>query len=210
MESNEFVATPLHASFFSGIEGFDLAAEWMGWETALTCEIGNFQNEIIKKRFPNAKHYENIKDFNGLEWRGKIFLLTGGFPCQPFSVAGSRTGADDDRYLWPELCRVIDEIRPTWVIGENVDGILSMVQPGTPLEVGGQTTLFGQGDTIYEEQQQYITGIISSDLERIGYDIQPLLIPAAAVGAKHRRNRVWFVGHAKHDGLPTSAGTRRL
>ncbi len=187
-----------HASFFSGIEGFGLAAEWVGWETVLTCETGKFQNKLLKQRFPKAKQYENIKDFDGREWRDKIHIVTGGFPCQPFSHAGSRNGADDDRYLWPEMCRVVDEIRPTWFIGENVDGILSMVQPGETIAMGGQTDLFGKSKTVFEEYSQYITGIIRNDLNRIGYEVQPILIPAASCGALHRRNRVWFLGHAKH------------
>jgi DNA (cytosine-5)-methyltransferase 1 len=187
-----------HASFFSGIEGFGLAAEWMGWETVLTCETGKFQNQLLQKRFPNAKQYENIKDFDGHPWRNKIFILTGGFPCQPFSHAGSRNGANDNRYLWPALCRVIDEIRPAWFIGENVDGILSMAQPGRTVTMGVQTDILGTSETIFEETSLYITGIIRNDLKRIGYEVQPILIPAAAVGAMHRRNRVWFVGHPKH------------
>ena len=103
-----------HASLFSGIGGAEIAAEWMGWKNIFHCEINPF--DITKTDFT--------------PWRGRIDVLTAGFPCQPFSLAGQRKGADDDRYLWPQVVRVIREIRPAWVVGENVAGILTMVQPG--------------------------------------------------------------------------------
>nr|WP_279180316.1 DNA cytosine methyltransferase [Bacteroides acidifaciens] len=122
-------------------------------------------------------------------------VLTGGFPCQPFSVAGQRKGADDNRYLWPHMLRAIHEIRPDWVIGENVAGILTMVQSGQETEVGSQPTLFGESNPVYKRQQEYVVEAICRDLEREGYSVQPVLIPACAVGAPHRRDRIWFIAH---------------
>ena len=121
----------VHASLFSGFGGPDLAAEWMGWDNAFHCEINEFCNTILEYHFPNSKTYRDVTTTDFSEWRGGVDVLTGGFPCQPFSVAGARKGADDNRYLWPHFIRAIREIKPTWVIGENVGGILTMVQPGT-------------------------------------------------------------------------------
>ena len=116
--------------------------------------------------------------------------------CQPFSVAGQRKGAEDNRYLWPEVVRVIREVRPTWVVGENVAGILTMVQPGEETEMGGQTNIFGEVDRKrILLRQEYVVETICGDLEREGYTIQPFIIPACAVGAPHRRYRVWFVAN---------------
>ena len=113
--------------------------------------------------------------------------------CQPFSCAGKRKGADDDRYLWPEMLRAIREIQPSWVVGENVAGILTMVQPGSEFEMGSEKTLFGEDNEIWERRQQYVVETVCQDLEREGYSVQPFVIPACAVGAPHRRDRVWFV-----------------
>nr|MDE5945561.1 DNA cytosine methyltransferase [Rikenella sp.] len=114
-----------HASLFSGIGGFDLAAEWAGWTNLFNCEIDPFCRRVLKYHFPNAEQYTDIRGTNFAVWRGRIDVLTGGFPCQPFSVAGKRLGTDDHRHLWPEMLRAIREIRPRWVVGENVRGILS-------------------------------------------------------------------------------------
>ena len=127
MEKNKFT----HGSLFSGIGGPEIAAEEMGWKNMFHCEINPFGRKILDYWFPNSKSYEDITKTNFTEWRGKINVLTGGFPCQPFSCAGQRKGAEDDRYLWPEMLRAIREIQPDWVVGENVAGILSMVQPGS-------------------------------------------------------------------------------
>ena len=184
----------VHGSLFSGFDAPSVAAYWMGWENAFHCEINDFCNTILKYWFPNSKHYEDITKTDFSQWRGQIDILTGGFPCQPFSVAGQRKGADDNRYLWPHMLRAIREIRPTWVIGENVAGILTMVQPGEEVEVGSQATLFGEDNRKRVLlQQEYVVETICKDLERERYSVQPMLIPACAVGAPHRRDRVWFV-----------------
>lgn len=167
-----------HASLFSGIGGFDLAAEWAGWTNAFNCEIDPFCQKVLKYHFPNAKQYGNIKTADFTLWRGRIDVLTGGFPCQPFSLAGKRKGTADDRYLWPAMLGVIRNIRPRWVVGENVLGIVNW------------------SDGMVFEQ-------VCADLEAEGYEVQPFVIPAAGVGAVHRRYRVWFVAHA--NGIRLSA-----
>ena len=186
----------VHGSLFSGFDAPSVAASWMGWENAFHCEINDFCNEILKYWFPNSEHYEDITKTDFSQWRGRIDILTGGFPCQPFSVAGQRKGADDNRYLWPHMLHAIREIRPTWVIGENVAGILTMVQPGEETEMGSQTSLFREdnGKRVLL-RQEYVVETICKDLEREGYSVQPLLIPACAVGAPHRRDRMWFAAH---------------
>ena len=184
----------VHGSLFSGFDAPSIAASWMGWENAFHCEINPFCNEILKYWFSDSEHYEDITKTDFSQWKGRIDVLTGGFPCQPFSLAGQRKGADDNRYLWPHMLRAIREIRPAWVIGENVAGILTMVQPGKETEVGSQTSLFGEDNRKrILLRQEYVVETICKDLERERYSVQPLLIPACAVGAPHRRDRVWFV-----------------
>lgn len=161
-----------HASLFSGIGGFDLAAEWMGWNNVLSCEIDPFCNNVLKYHFPNAIHYEDIKTTDFIIHSGQIDILTGGFPCQPFSLAGKRRGSEDDRHLWPEMLRAIREIQPRWIVGENVFGLTNW-----------------NGGVVFRE--------VLSDLENEGYEVQPFIIPACAVNAPHRRDRVWIVAHAK-------------
>ena len=186
----------VHGRLFSGFDAPSVAASWMGWKNAFHCEINPFCNEILKYWFPNSEHYEDITKTDFSQWKGRIDVLTGGFPCQPFSLAGQRKGADDNRYLWPHMLRAIREIRPAWVIGENVAGILTMVQPGKETEVGSQTSLFGEDNRKrILLRQEYVVETICKDLEREGYSVQPLLIPACAVGAPHRRDRVWFIAH---------------
>ena len=193
-----------HASLFSGIGGFDYAAALLGWINIFDCEIDAFCRKVLEYHFPNSVHYGDITKQIFKEWRGKIDVLSGGFPCQPFSLAGKRKGADDNRYLFPQMLRVIREIRPTWVVGENVAGILTMVQPGAEVEVGGQASLFGED---YRKRvlhrQEYVIETICRDLEREGYAVQPLLIPACAVGAPHRRDRIWFIAHRTNAGTET-------
>lgn len=190
-----------HASLFSGIGAPELAALWLGWQNVFHCEINEFCNTILNYWFPNSINYENIKTTDFSRWQGQIDILTGGFPCQPFSSAGRRLGTDDDRYLWPEMLRVIRQIQPTFVIGENVAGIISMVQPGEEVKVGSTTSLFEENDDIYQKKQEFVVETVCSDLECEGYSVQPFVIPACAVGAPHQRDRVWFVARRN---VPTS------
>ena len=170
-----------HGSLFSGIGGFDLAAQWMGWENAFHCEIAEFPRKVLHHYWPNAISYENIKETDFTKWRGKIDVISGGFPCQPYSLAGKRLGKEDDRHLWPEMLRCIREIKPRWVVGENVFGIVNW-----------------NGGLVFDEVQ--------ADLEAEGYEVQPFVLPACAVNAPHRRDRVWFVAHSNHKGGSAGCG----
>ncbi len=182
-----------HASLCTGIGACELAATWMGWENLFSCEIDEFCNKVLKHHYPKAIHYGNIFEQDFREWRGRVDVLTAGFPCQPFSCAGNRNGAEDDRYLWPEVLRVISEVRPTWFIGENVYGIITMVLPGEDTKVGSYTDVCGENYTFHEKRQRFVIEQIRIDLASIGYSVQPVVIPACAVGAPHRRDRVWFL-----------------
>lgn len=159
------------ASLFSGIDGFGFAGEYMGWPTVLTCEINPVLNEFLKQQYPNAAHYTDIKQTDFSIYRGHIDILTGGFPCQPYSVSGKQLGTDDERHLWPEMLRAIREIQPTWVVGENVRGIISW-----------------NAGMVFDQVQ--------TDLEAEGYEILPFLLPAAGVNAPHERYRTWFVAYS--------------
>ena len=156
---------PTHIDLFSGIGGFSLAARWNGIKTVVFCEQDKFCQKVLSKHWPEVPIVSDIRDFDGAKWAG-AFILTGGFPCQPFSCAGKRRGQEDERFLWPEMLRVISEARPTWVIGENVGGFINM---------GLDDCIFG--------------------LENKGYEVQAFVIPACAVNAPHRRDRVWIVAH---------------
>jgi hypothetical protein len=114
-----------HASLFSGIGGFDLAAEWMGWENIFHCEWNPFGQKVLAHHFPNSKSYNDITKTNFTIHEGTIDVLSGGFPCQPYSMVGKRLGKEDERHLWPEMLRTIKEVKPTWVVGENVLGIVN-------------------------------------------------------------------------------------
>lgn len=116
-----------HISTFTGIGGIDLGLEWAGFETIATCENKKFPLQVIKKRFPNATHHEDIYQTDFTQYAGNVTIFSGGFPCQPFSIAGLRKGKSDDRYLWPQMLRAIRECNPRWIIAENVLGITSMV-----------------------------------------------------------------------------------
>ena len=157
-----------HGSLFSGIGGFDLAAEWMGWENVFHCEWNAFGQRVLKYYWPNAISYEDITKTDFTIHRGRIDILTGGFPCQPYSMAGKRKGKDDERHLWPEMLRAIREIQPRWVVGENVLGLVNW-----------------NGGLVFHEVQ--------TDLEAEGYEVWPYVLPAVSVNAPHRRDRVWFV-----------------
>lgn len=188
-----------HASVFSGIGGPEVAASMLGWENMFHCEINPFGRAVLDYWYPNAKSYEDITNTDFSEWRGRIDVLTGGFPCQPFSFAGKRRGAEDDRYLWPFMFRCIDQIRPTWVVGENVAGILSMVEQGEVVAVEDAPTLFDEDGAVhrYEYRSTFTLERICGDLETHGYEVQPILIPACAVGAPHKRDRVFIIGHRR-------------
>jgi len=164
-----------HASLFSGIGGFDLAAEWMDWQNVLQCEYDEFCQTILKYYWPYATQFKDIKTTDFSPWAGSIDILTGGFPCQPFSSAGKRQGTEDDRHLWPEMLRAIREIEPQWVVGENVGGIVN----------------WNEG-LVFEQVQ--------ADLEAKGYDVQPFILPAAGVNAPHRRDRTWFIAYSEING----------
>jgi DNA (cytosine-5)-methyltransferase 1 len=157
-----------HGSLFSGIGGFDLAAEWMGWENVFHCEWMEFPRKVLDYHFPNADSHIDICKTDFTKYANTIDILTGGFPCQPFSNAGQRKGTDDERYLWGEMLRAIQEIKPTFVIAENVFGI---------------TTI--DGGLVFQQ--------VCLDLEGEGYEVQPFIIPACAKNAPHRRDRCWFV-----------------
>ncbi|MDR1340105.1 MAG: DNA cytosine methyltransferase [Prevotellaceae bacterium] len=189
-----------HASLCSGIGASELAAAWMGWENAFQCENDPFCRRVLEYWFNKSEIYGDIRETDFSEWRGRIDVLTAGFPCQPFSVAGQRKGADDDRYLWPEIIRVIGEVQPCWFIGENVAGITSMVQPGSEVEVESEKTLFEADYTETVLEQEYILETVCNDLERAGYTVQPVIIPACAVGAPHRRDRIFIIAHRTYAG----------
>jgi DNA (cytosine-5)-methyltransferase 1 len=164
-----------HFSLFSGIGGLDLAAEWAGFQTVGQVEKSDYANKILKKHWPDVPRWEDIKDVTihtvreaGIEHAPTV--LSGGFPCQPFSCAGQRRGAEDDRYLWPEMLRVVQELRPAWVVGENVAGLVSLALDD-----------------------------VLTDLERAGYSCRAFLLPAAGVGAPHMRDRVFIVAHSARE-----------
>lgn len=152
-----------HLDLFSGIGGFALAAKWAGINTIQFVEIDGFCQKVLMKNFPDVPIHSDIKSFN---CNTQIDFLTGGFPCQPFSLAGNKKGINDDRYLWPEMFRIIKQCQPRWIIAENVPGIISHLDP------------------------------VLEDLESENYKWEALLIPASTVGAPHKRERLWIIGHS--------------
>lgn len=183
-----------HASLFSGIGGAEVAASMMGWQNLFHCEIQEFPRKVLDYWFPNSESYEDITKTDFTKWHGKVDVLTGGFPCQPFSLAGRRKVADDNRYLWPQMLRAIRQIHPTWVVGENVDGIKTMVESCQVTQMGRTDNLFEENH-LYREESRFTLDKICADLEAEGYSVQPIVIPACAIGAPHRRDRVWIVAH---------------
>lgn len=203
-----------HGSLFSGIGGFDIAATWMGWQNIFSCENNPFCQTILKHYWPQTHHYENIFTFNATKYRGHVDIISGGFPCQPFSQAGKRKGKADDRYLWPETRRVIMEARLKWIVLENVAGLFTILEPESLSEMEiKEIELFckdGEQEankTIISLQRRVIGSIIS-EIGSAGYvlprleDGSPIVlcIPACAVDAPHRRDRTWFVAYAEHGG----------
>jgi len=156
-----------HGSLFSGIGGFDLAAHWAGWNNIFSCEKDEWCRKVLAKNFPDTKRYTDIKEFKANEYYGTVDIISGGFPCQPFSVAGQRKGKDDDRYLWEEMLRIIGEVKPSFIVGENVTGIIGLAL-----------------DTVL------------SDLEVQDYTTETFIIPACGKNAWHRRDRVWIVAYS--------------
>ena len=202
MDNNKLLT---HASLFSGIGGFDLAAEWAGFQNIFHCDYDTFCRQVLDYQFPNSDSYADITQTDFTPYRGHITVLSGGFPCQPFSLAGKRKGADDARYLWPQMLRAIQEIRPTWIIGENVVGITSMVFPGEKLRVASETIEQDQNTQATETtQSEFVIERICCDLEQAGYTVQPFIIPACSVGAPHKRDRVWIVARLNEEELTTN------
>lgn len=161
-----------------------MAAEWMGWYNAFHCEWNPFGQKILKYYWPNAISYNDITKTDFTIHRGQIDILTGGFPCQPYSMAGKRLGKEDDRHLWPEMLRAIREIQPRFVVGENVSGLVNW-----------------NGGMVFEEVQV--------EMENEGYQVTPFILPAAGVGAPHRRDRVWFVAYRNGIGCDNGSDNRQ-
>lgn len=172
-----------HMDLFSGIGGFALAASWV-WgaehEIVTFCEKEEFPRQVLKKHWPNVPCNEDIFTLNGGEY-GTIDLVTGGFPCQPYSVAGKLRGSKDDRALWPQMLRIIKESKPRFIIGENVANFANMELDSA-----------------------------LSDLETEGYEVGAVIIPACAVNAKHRRDRIWIVAYNNKNNVPAQEITGNL
>ena len=234
-----------HYDLFAGIGGFSLALDTIFYEKEIKhifCEWEAFPTAVLRKHWPEGTYYGDIADLvadtnaSRLEReRAKqqtdgdrpgnssqnVTILTGGFPCQPFSHAGRRQGTADDRYKWPEMFAVIKNVRPDWVIAENVAGLNSMVQYGSDTELEEKTYPTEQDaraacEKSHTEGQGYRTGngvlgTVVGDLEREGYSVQTFIIPAVAVGAPHRRERVWIVANHKSTRAGENvSGLRRL
>jgi DNA (cytosine-5)-methyltransferase 1 len=167
------MGTLTHGSLFSGIGGFDLAAEWIGWENKFHCEWNEFGQKVLKYYWPNSELFTDITKSDFKKYANQIDILTGGFPCQPYSSAGKRLGKEDERHLWPEMLRVIREVAPRYVVGENVRGLTNW-----------------NGGLVFDE--------VCTDLENLGYQVAPFIIPASAVNAPHQRERVWFVAYCNN------------
>lgn len=167
-----------HLSLFSGIGGLDLAAEWAGMRTVGQCEIAEYPRKVLEKHWPDVPRWTDIKDLTKESFYERtglrtVDVISGGFPCQPFSCAGHRRGSEDDRYLWPEMLRVISELEPSWVVGENVPGIVNLA---------------------LEE--------VLSSLENKGYEVETMLIPACGVDAPHKRERCAILAYSVNRSVP--------
>jgi len=177
------MGTLTHGSLFSGIGGFDLAAEWMGWENKFHCEWNEFGQRVLNYYWPEAELFKDITKSDFKKYYGTIDVISGGFPCQPYSAAGKRLGKEDERHLWPEMLRVIREVAPRYVVGENVRGLTNW-----------------NGGMVFDE--------VCTDLENLGYQVAPYIIPASAVNAPHQRERVFFIAHNNRPGFQTT-GTKQ-
>jgi DNA (cytosine-5)-methyltransferase 1 len=158
---------PRILDLFSGIGGFSLGLERAGFETAAFCEIEPYCRQVLRKHWPNVRIHDDIRQLDGSQYTGSVDVVCGGYPCQPFSTAGKQQGEADPRHLWPEMRRIIREARPRWVIAENVRGHISL---------GFDT--------------------VAAQLEDDGFTVWPFIVPACAVGAPHKRERIWIVAHA--------------
>jgi DNA (cytosine-5)-methyltransferase 1 len=174
-----------HLALFNGIGGFQLAAHWMGWKNIASCEIVKVLNQVTKYYYPDCIQHEDIKTTDFTIYRGQIDILTGGFPCQPYSSSGKRLGKEDERHLWPEMLRAIGEVSPRIIVGENVYGLVNW-----------------NGGMVFDEVQ--------ADLEAKGYQVAPIILPACAVNAPHRRDRVWFVAYSDKCSKKPSRTSRRI
>ena len=165
-----------HLDLFSGIGGFALGLQKVGFETVAFCDIEKYCQHLLKQKWNGIKIYSDVREITKEKFKADGIespeIITGGFPCQPFSVAGSRKGTDDNRHLWPEMFRIIKEFKPRWIIGENVRGIVS-IQDGLVFET------------------------VCTDLESEGYEVQTFNIPAVGVGAPHKRERIWIVANSR-------------
>jgi DNA (cytosine-5)-methyltransferase 1 len=167
-----------HLDLFSGIGGFSLGLEATGgFETKAFCDIEKYPRQVLQKHWPHVKQYEDIKELNYERLKAdgidSIDIITGGYPCQPFSIAGRQKGEQDPRHLWPEYFRLVKELRPTWVIGENVSGHIKLGL-----------------DTVIE------------DLESEDYAVRPFSISASSIGANHQRERIWILAHSRRSQWP--------
>ena len=166
-----------HLDLFSGIGGFSLGLEATGgFETKAFCDIEEYPRQVLQKHWPHVKQYKDIKELNYERLKAdginSIDIITGGYPCQPFSVAGRQKGEEDPRHLWPEYFRLVKELRPTWVIGENVSG---------HIKLGLDTVI--------------------KDLESEDYSVRPFSISASSIGANHQRERIWILAYSERNGL---------
>ena len=204
-----------HLSLFSGVGGLDIAAHWAGIKSIGLCEWADYPHKLLKKRFQGVPIWRDIRDLTGSDFYDKtglrtVTVLSGGFPCQPFSHAGQRRGAADDRYIWPEMLRVISELRPAWIIGENVLGITSMAESAAPPRVESRTINRWQGEDHYQgvlsqSERMLLHGILE-DLHKLGYAVQAFVVPACGVDAPHKRERIAIVGYSKHNGQLAKQG----
>ena len=181
---------------FSGIGGFSLGLERAGMETVAFCEIDPFCQKVLRKHWPDVPVYDDVRT---IDYDGPVDVICGGFPCQPFSAAGKRRGTKDDRYLWPEMLRVAEKYKPTWFIGENVAGLTSMGVTDSVTKMEGRLIISDERINIYEgvylRKEIMLLNRICEELEQIGFEVTPLIVPACAVDAPHRRDRVWIIAN---------------
>lgn len=164
-----------HIGLFEGIGGFSLAARWIGWNTVAWCEWNPFGQKVLRHHFPEAEGFGDITKTDFTKYANTIDIVTGGFPCQPFSLAGKRKGKEDERHLWPEMFRAIRAIQPSWIVCENVPGLISW-----------------SNGMVFNEVQ--------TDLENSGFEIfPPVILPACGITAPHRRDRIWFVAYNRYN-----------